>query len=265
MKEETKHRPRKRFGQNFLHDPTVIDRIVHAIDPHPGERVVEIGPGLGALTGPLLKAAGELEVIELDRDVIPLLQQRCAHMGRLHVHNVDVLKFDFRTLTQEQNLRVVGNLPYNISTPLIFHLLQQLPVIRDMHFMVQKEVAERLAAAPATAHYGRLGIMVQLHCQVELLFEVGPGAFKPAPKVDSAVVRLIPHQRPPIKVDNMDCFAKLVACAFTQRRKTLRNALKAMLTAEDIHELGIDPGRRPETLSLAEYAALSNIKSNQRG
>lgn len=252
------HRPRKRFGQNFLHDPAVIDRIVHAIDPRPGERLVEIGPGLGALTRPLLAAAGELEVVELDRDVIPLLQQHCAGAGTLHIHNSDVLKFDFRSLAAGHPLRVVGNLPYNISTPLIFHLLGQLPVIGDMYFMLQKEVAERLAAAPATEHYGRLGIMVQMYCTVELLFIVGPGAFKPAPKVDSAVVRLTPHRQPPVKVDDPKGFAELVTRAFTQRRKTLRNALKGLVAAEEITALGIDPGRRPETLSLADYAALSN-------
>ncbi len=252
------HRPRKRFGQNFLHDPAVIDRIIRAIDPRPGDRLVEIGPGLGALTRPLLAAVGELDAVELDRDVIPLLQQHCAGAGTLHVHNGDVLKFDFQALAAGQSLRVVGNLPYNISTPLIFHLLRQLPVIGDMHFMVQKEVAERLAAAPATEHYGRLSIMVQLHCAVELLLNVGPGAFKPAPKVNSAVVRLTPHRQPPVKVDDQKRFAELVTRAFTQRRKTLRNALKGLLTAEQMTALGVDPGRRPETLSLADYAALSN-------
>lgn len=252
------YRPRKRFGQHFLHDPAVIDRLLQTIDPRPGERLVEIGPGLGALTEALLTAAGELDVIELDRDVIPLLQQRCAGAGDLRVHLGDVLKFDFRALTAGRDLRVVGNLPYNISTPLIFHLLRQLAVIRDMHFMVQKEVAARLAAAPATAHYGRLGIMVQLHCAVELLFDVRPGAFNPPPKVESAVVRLIPHHRPPVQVDHPEHFAALVSRAFSQRRKTLRNALKGLMTAEEMIALDIDPGRRPETLSLAEYAALSN-------
>jgi 16S rRNA (adenine1518-N6/adenine1519-N6)-dimethyltransferase len=252
------HRPRKRFGQNFLHDPAVIDRIIRTIDPRPGERLVEIGPGLGALTLPLLSAVGRLDAVEIDRDVIPHLQEACAGYGELCIHNLDVLKCDFAALAAGQTLRLVGNLPYNISTPLIFHLLKQLPVVHDMHFMLQKEVAERLAAAPATEHYGRLGIMVQVHCAVESLFTVGPGAFKPAPKVDSAVVRLTPHRRMPVQINDESRFAALVTRAFSRRRKTLRNALKGLLTAQDIEALGIDPNLRPETLSLADYAALSN-------
>lgn len=252
------HRPRKRFGQNFLHDPAVIGRIIRAINPHPTEHLVEIGPGLGALTRPLLSAVGRLDAVEIDRDVIPHLQETCAGCGELLIHNMDVLKCDLASISEGQPVRLVGNLPYNISTPLIFHLLKQLPVIRDMHFMVQKEVAERLAAAPATEHYGRLSIMVQLHCVVKLLFTVGPGAFKPAPKVDSAVVRLTPHREMPVKINDERRFAELVTRAFSQRRKTLRNALKGLLTAEEIEALGIDPIRRPETLSLADYAALSN-------
>ena len=255
----TAHRARKRFGQNFLHDPFVIDRILHAIDPHPGESLVEIGPGLGALTCPLLRAAGRLDAVEIDRDIIPHLRETCGGLGELHIHNLDILKCDFTALAAGRALRVVGNLPYNISTPLIFHLLKQLPVIRDMHFMLQKEVAERLAAAPATEHYGRLSIMVQLYCSVELLFIVGPGAFKPAPKVNSAVVRLIPHRELPAKINDQGRFSELVTRAFSQRRKTLRNALKGVLTAEEITTLGIDSSLRPENLSLADYAALSNL------
>jgi len=255
------HRPRKRFGQNFLHDPAVIGRIIRAIDPRPDEHLVEIGPGLGALTRPLLSAVGHLAAVEIDRDVIPHLKEICDGSGELRIHNLDVLKCDFATIAAGQALRLVGNLPYNISTPLLFHLLKQLPVIRDMHFMVQKEVAERLAAAPNTEHYGRLGIMVQLRCTVELLFTVGPGAFKPAPKVDSAVVRLIPHREMPVKIIDERRFAELVTRAFSQRRKTLRNALKGLLTTEQIEALGIDPMRRPETLGLADYAALSNALS----
>ena len=261
----TGHRPRKRFGQNFLHDPAVIERIVSAIDPHAGEHVAEIGPGLGALTRPLLAAAGRLDVVEIDRDIIPLLQESCAGYGELHIHNLDVLKFDFTALASEHALRVIGNLPYNISTPLIFHLLKQLHVIRDMHFMLQKEVAERMAAAPNTEDYGRLSIMVQWRCAVEVLFNVGPGAFKPAPKVESAVVRLTPHRRAPVQVKDEKCFAGLVNQAFSQRRKTLRNALKGLLTAEEIASLAIDPMRRPETLSLADYALLSNAVRHEKG
>jgi 16S rRNA (adenine1518-N6/adenine1519-N6)-dimethyltransferase len=260
----TGHRPRKRFGQNFLHDPAVIERIVRAIDPHGGERLVEIGPGLGALTRPLLTAAGRLDVVEIDRDVIPLLRESCAGYGELHIHNLDVLKFDFTSLAADHALRVIGNLPYNISTPLIFHLLKQLHVIHDMHFMLQKEVAERMAAAPNTDDYGRLSIMVQWRCTVEVLFNVGPGAFKPAPKVESAVVRLTPHRQAPVHVKDEKRFAGLVNQAFSQRRKTLRNALKGLLTAEEIASLAIDPMRRPETLSLADYALLSNAVNNEK-
>ena len=257
-----RHRPRKRFGQNFLHDPGVIERLIRAIDPRPGEHLVEIGPGLGALTRPLLRAVGSLDVVEIDRDIIPLLQESCGAYGELRIHNQDVLKFDFTSLAAGHALRVIGNLPYNISSPLIFHLLEQLPVIHDMHFMLQREVAERLAAAPATEHYGRLSVMVQWRCCVQLLFNVGPGAFKPAPKVDSAVVRLTPHRHVPIHVNDEKGFADLVKQAFSQRRKTLRNTLKGLLTAEEIAALSIDPMRRAETLSLADYALLSNALKN---
>ena len=262
---DNRHRPRKRFGQNFLHDPIVIERILHAIDPRPGEHLVEIGPGLGALTRPVLKAAGRLDVVEIDRDVIPLLREYCAEYGELRIHNLDVLRFDFTALTTGHALRVFGNLPYNISSPLIFHLLEQLPVIHDMHFMLQREVAERMAAAPATEQYGRLSVMVQWRCTVEVLFSVGPGAFKPAPKVDSAVVRLIPHRQAPVQISDERRFAALVNQAFSQRRKTLRNALKGWLTAEEIASLAIDPMRRPETLSLADYALLSNTVKATEG
>lgn len=261
------HRPRKRFGQHFLHDPAVIQRIVHTIDPHAGEHLVEIGPGLGALTCPLLVIVGRLDVVEIDREIIPALQESCAQLGELRIHNEDALKFDFTSIAKAQTLRVVGNLPYNISSPLIFHLLKQVHVIRDMHFMLQREVAERLAAPPATEHYGRLSVMVQWRCRVELLFTVGRGAFKPAPKVDSAVVKLTPHGRAPIQVEDEKVFAALVNHAFSRRRKTLRNALKGLLSTNEIESLGTDPKRRPETLSLADYALLSNVinKKEKRG
>ena len=259
------HRPRKRFGQNFLNDPEVVERIIRVIDPHPDEHLVEIGPGLGALTRPLLSAIGNLDVVEIDRDVIPLLKESCGTYGELRIHNQDVLKFDFTSLAAGHALRVIGNLPYNISSPLIFHLLEQLPVIHDMHFMLQREVAERLAATPATEHYGRLSVMVQWRCSVQLLFNVGPAAFNPAPKVDSAVVKLTPHRQSPIHVNDDKRFAKLVKQAFSQRRKTLRNTLKGLLTAEEIAALSIDPMRRAETLSLNEYALLSNaLKTETR-
>lgn len=255
------HRARKRFGQNFLHDPGVIQRIVAAIDPRPGQRLVEIGPGQGALTVPLLDAAGSLDVVELDRDLIAPLHRLAAGHGELRNHHADALKFDFRALAREGNkpLRVVGNLPYNISTPLLFHLIDQADMIQDMHFMLQKEVVDRMAAPPGGGEYGRLSIMVQFHCEVTRLFTVGPGAFRPAPKVDSAVVRLVPRREPLVKVDDYAVFASLVNRAFSQRRKTLRNTLKGVLTAEEIQSLAIDPGLRPEQLGLAEFAALSNL------
>lgn len=260
MADTFQHRARKRFGQNFLHDPSVIQRIVAAIAPQPDQHLVEIGPGQGALTVPLLDAAGSLDVVELDRDLIAPLHQLAAGHGELRIHHADALKFDFRALAQEgAPLRVVGNLPYNISTPLLFHLIDQADVIQDMYFMLQKEVVDRMAAPPGGREYGRLSIMVQFHCEVTRLFTVGPGAFHPAPKVDSAVVRLVPRREPLVKVDDYAVFASLVNRAFSQRRKTLRNTLKGVLTAEEIQSLGIDPGLRPETLGLAEFAALSNL------
>lgn len=252
------HQPRKRFGQNFLHDRTVIDRIVRAVAPLPGERLVEIGPGLGALTEPLLRAAGALDVIELDRDLVPRLRDRLGPLGDLRIHAADALRFDFRALADGAKLRVCGNLPYNISTPLIFHLLDQAEVIRDMHFMLQKEVVDRLAAAPDTADYGRLSVMVQYRCAVEPLFTVPPGAFHPVPKVDSAVVRLRPFAAPPVAARDEALFARLVAQAFSQRRKTLRNTLRGLVAPETMAALGIDPGRRAETLTIPEFVSLAD-------
>ncbi|WP_303904917.1 16S rRNA (adenine(1518)-N(6)/adenine(1519)-N(6))-dimethyltransferase RsmA [Thiohalomonas denitrificans] len=249
------HRPRKRFGQNFLRDPGVIDRIVHAVDPRPGQQLVEIGPGLGALTGPLLQAAGEMHAVELDRDLVPKLAERFG--DRLHLHSADALKFDFGQLAGEGRLRVVGNLPYNISTPLIFHLLAQAEYVQDMHFMLQKEVVDRLAASPGGRDYGRLSVMVQQRCRVEHLFNVSPGAFHPPPKVHSAIVRLLPYETPPVPVAEPALFSRIVAKAFSQRRKTLRNTLKGELDAETIEACGIDPTRRAETLSVEEFGRLA--------
>lgn len=256
------HRPRKRFGQNFLHDPNVIERIARSIGPRPDDRVVEIGPGLGALTTPLLRALGRLDVVEIDRDLAARLPEQFAGQGELHVHQGDALRFDFCAVAAGTPLRVVGNLPYNISTPLIFHLLDQAPCIRDMHFMLQKEVVDRMAAAPGTDDYGRLSVMVQQRCKVESLFTVSPGAFHPPPKVWSAIVRLTPWETPPVPVADPALFSQLVNQAFTQRRKTLRNAVKGYLEADAITALGIDPQRRPETLSVAEFAALAEAAGN---
>lgn len=253
-------RARKRFGQNFLRDGGVISRIVRAIAPRSGDRLIEIGPGQGALTGPILEAAGALEVIELDRDLIPGLRVQFYDYPDFRIHEGDALKFDFHALSQQDGrpLRVVGNLPYNISTPLIFHLLAARGAIQDMHFMLQKEVVERLAAEPGGPDWGRLSVMTQYHCAVESLFIVPPGAFVPQPKVDSAIVRLTPYAELPSPAHDEAHFADVVRVAFGQRRKTLRNNLKGVIDAEALESLGIDPGRRPQTLRVEELVAISN-------
>jgi 16S rRNA (adenine1518-N6/adenine1519-N6)-dimethyltransferase len=254
-------RPRKRYGQHFLHDPAIIARLIEAIDPRPGRRLVEIGPGRGAITAPLLAAAGELDVVEIDRDLAAMLPESLdAAPGTLRVHCKDVLSFQLGELGEHTSgYDVVGNLPYNISTPLIFHLLQQATLIRTMVFMLQKEVADRIAAPPGRKQYGRLSVMVQYHCLVERLFGIGPGAFTPPPKVDSTVIRLTPHRREAGDgVFSLGAFAELVARAFSTRRKTLRNALKGLCNAEDFLATGIDPAARAETLSVADFVRLSN-------
>jgi len=259
MNSNHRHRPRKRFGQNFLHDPTLISRMVKAINPGPDDTLVEIGPGEGALTLPLLRAAGRLTAVELDRDLVEPLAARARSVGTLTVHQADALRFDFRQLAPAPpaRLRVVGNLPYNISTPLIFHLLACADVIRDMHFTLQKEVVERMAAPPGSKTYGRLSVMVQYRCAVSNLFRLPPGAFRPPPKVDSAFVRLVPHAEPPVNVGDEQAFARLVTQAFSHRRKTLRNTLKGLLTEAQISAAGVNPAERAEQLALADFAALS--------
>ncbi|WP_163558528.1 16S rRNA (adenine(1518)-N(6)/adenine(1519)-N(6))-dimethyltransferase RsmA [Halomonas sp. NO4] len=254
------HRARKRFGQNFLRDPGVIARIVRAIAPRPGERLIEIGPGQGALTEPLLEAAdGRLEVIELDRDLVPGLRVQFFDYPALVVHEADALTFDFRTLRGEgAPLRVVGNLPYNISTPLIAHLLEAGDAIADMHFMLQKEVVERLAAEPGGADWGRLSVMAQYRCAVDSLFRVPPEAFVPRPKVDSAIVRLTPYATLPFPARDEALLFELVRQAFGQRRKTLRNNLKGRIGAAALEALGIDSARRPQTLTVEEFVRIAN-------
>jgi len=252
------HQARKRFGQNFLHDPGVIERIVRAIHPLPEETLVEIGPGLGALTEQLLGSNPRLQVLELDRDLIPVLRTKFFNYPDLRIHEGDALTFDFAQLVTDQPLRIVGNLPYNISTPLIFHLLGQSHVVRDMHFMLQKEVVQRLGAVPGDKHYGRLGIMAQYFCSVQPLFEVGPGAFRPAPKVDSAIVRLTPHRELPHPAQDLSTLQQVVRTAFNARRKTLRKALASLITVPQLQALGIDDGLRPENLSLAEYVVIAD-------
>jgi len=257
------HRPRKRFGQNFLHDPGTIRRILNAIDPQPGQQVVEIGPGQGAITRGLLTAVGRLDVIELDRDLIGPLSQRLAGLGDLVIHNADALAFDLCALTDgERRLRLVGNLPYNISTPLLFRFLDQANCIADLHLMLQKEVVDRMCATPGSKTYGRLSVMVQSYCAAERLFVIGPGAFTPAPKVDSALVRLLPHRPLPYPIAEPALHARIVAAAFAQRRKTLRNALRQLLSGLGLDETvietaGLDPADRAERVSVAGFAQLS--------
>ncbi|MHB8454046.1 MAG: 16S rRNA (adenine(1518)-N(6)/adenine(1519)-N(6))-dimethyltransferase RsmA [Acidiferrobacterales bacterium] len=251
------HRARKRFGQHFLHDNAVIARIIGNFDPQPGEIIVEIGPGKGALTGALLQRVPSLHAVELDRDLVSYLHN--AFPRGLSVHQADALRFDFcRFALPGRRLRLIGNLPYNISTPLLIHLLEIGPCIQDMLFMLQKEVVDRLVAEPGGKDYGRLSVMVQWRCRVERVLHVSPGAFSPPPRVESAVVRLTPHEQLPVTVDDPDGLRQIVLAAFSQRRKVLRNCLKQFLPAEAIAGLGIDPGRRPETLSLQEFAVLAN-------
>ena len=252
------HKARKRFGQNFLTDDHVIDRIVQSIGIQSTDSLVEIGPGQGALTREILPLVEQLDVIELDRDLITGLQLLKSHYPGLNIHNADAMRFDFSQLKQ-QPLRVVGNLPYNISTPLIFNLLSYAGVIKDMHFMLQKEVVERMAAQPGGGQSGRLTIMVQYRCKVEKLFIVPPEAFDPQPKVESAIVRLTPYTELPFVAKDEKQMASLVTQAFSQRRKTLRNCLKTLLDTEQIESLGIDPKRRPETLSVEEFVNLANL------
>jgi len=249
------HIPRKRFGQNFLEDRAVIGQIVAAIHPRPGERMVEIGPGLGALTEPLLQAVGRLDVVEIDRDIVRSLRNRFP-AEILSIHEGDALEKDFGPLGP--GLRVAGNLPYNISTPILFHLTAFVAAIRDCHFMLQREVVQRMGAKPDTADYGRLSVMLQYHWQVEALFDVPPTAFNPQPKVWSSVVRMVPHAVPPAVALDENLFAEVVAAAFGQRRKTLRNTLRSRMGEQDLVSLGIDPGARGETLDVASFVRIAN-------
>ena len=261
------HRPRKRFGQNFLHDDAVIDRIAAAIHPGADEHLVEIGPGMGALTAALVASGCQLDVIELDRDLVPGLLAAFSLKPGFKLHSADALKFDYASLLKSsspampepnQRLRIVGNLPYNISTPLIFKLLDNAPLIQDMHFMLQLEVVERLAASPGGKCWGRLGIMAQYQCRVEHLFDVPPEAFNPPPRVQSAIVRLTPWQQSPWPQCDAAHLRKVVQAAFAQRRKTLRNNLKGLIDNTGLETLGIDPGARAETLQLEQFIEITN-------
>jgi 16S rRNA (adenine1518-N6/adenine1519-N6)-dimethyltransferase len=250
------HRPRKRFGQHFLTDPGVVDEIVRSIRPSSSDIVVEIGPGLAAITAPLLADAGRMHAIELDRDLAAQLRQRFQDESKLTIHEADALRFDYSTLGE--GLRIVGNLPYNISTPLLFHLLDYRAHIADMHFMLQKEVVARMAAPPGSRTYGRLGIMLGCYFDIEALFDVDRQAFDPPPDVTSAIVRLTPLPEGTYDVRDAAKLSKLVATAFSQRRKTVRNALKKVADEALLESVGIDPSLRPEAIAIAEYVRLAN-------
>jgi 16S rRNA (adenine1518-N6/adenine1519-N6)-dimethyltransferase len=252
----SQHRPRKRFGQHFLTDPGVIDAIIASIAPQHEDIVVEIGPGQGAITRPLAAHAGSLHLIELDRDLVARLKREYADGSNVIVHEADALKFDFAELGN--SLRVVGNLPYNISTPLLFHLLNYREHIVDMHFMLQKEVVDRMAAAPGSKTYGRLSIMLGCHFQIDALFDVDRQAFDPPPDVTSAIVRLAPLPAGSHVINDEQIFARLVAQAFSQRRKTIRNSLRTMADEAALEAAGIDPGLRPEAIAIADYVRLAN-------
>lgn len=255
-----KHQAKKRFGQNFLIDQAIIANLIDAIHPEKAQTIIEIGPGLGALTKPLLNKITQLHVVEIDRDIVHWMKTEYAtpeyEKNNLIIHNVDALKFDFSSIGD--HLRITGNLPYNISTPILFHLLDNLPCIIDMHFMLQKEVVERMVATPSTPAYGRLSVMLQYYLQMEYLLTVPPEAFKPAPKVESAFVRCIPHVKQPFIAKDTALFAKVVLAAFSQRRKTIRNTLKPFLNNDDFIKLGIDPQRRAENLSVSEFVQMTN-------
>ena len=260
---------KKSLGQHFLHERGIVDKLVLAIDPRPGDRIVEIGPGQGALTFPLLARHGALTAIEFDRDLLePLTAAAKAH-GELTLIHADVMNVNFSALagdasTDGGQIRLVGNLPYNLSSPILFHALDHAATVRDMHFMLQKEVVDRMAAGPGSKIYGRLSVMLQAYCTVTALFKVGPGAFRPPPKVDSAVVRLVPHSREQVGINDRLRFAEVVRAAFGQRRKTLRNALGSVCTAEEIAAAGIDPQRRAEQLDVADFVRLANLPAALR-
>lgn len=249
-------RAKKRFGQHFLQDPGVIDAILRAIAPTASDTIVEIGPGRGAITAPLARACGHLHAIELDRDLAAQLKTRFAADERVTIHQADALNFDFGVLGS--GLRIVGNLPYNISTPLLFHLLDQRRCIADMHFMLQKEVVDRMAAAPGCKAYGRLSIMLGCLLDIDALFDVDRLAFEPPPKVTSAVVRLRPIPQPEVQISDLSLLSSIVVAAFSQRRKTLRNALKQHATSEELESLGIDSSLRPENIAVEDWVALAN-------
>jgi len=252
---QRRHVPRKRFGQHFLVDPGIVERIVSAVDPQRGDHIVEIGPGLGALTAPLLARVEHLHAVELDRDLSALLRERYP-AERLTVHQADALRFDFEALPGP--LRIVGNLPYNISTPLLFHLGTVASRCTDMHLMLQDEVVDRIVARPSDPEYGRLSVMLQYRYRLERLFGVPPSSFRPRPKVDSAMLRLVPRPTEELSALSEAGFARIVARAFSMRRKTLKNTLSGLISAAELAELGIEPGRRAQSLPIAAFVTIAN-------
>jgi len=256
------HRARKQFGQHFLVDQNILDRIIQSIKPVRGERIVEIGPGQGAMTARVLRHVNKMEAIEIDYDLVQMLK---AQYPGLILYTCDILKFDFTRLNAENNtLRIIGNLPYNISTPILFLLLKNIHLIKDMHLMLQKEVVDRMVAVPGNKIYGRLSVMLQPFFRMQRIIDIPPQAFAPPPKVDSAFVRMIPVTNKGAAILNPAHYELLVRAAFAQRRKTLRNTLKGLLDAEAISSLGIDPAVRAETLSIEQFAALANRYSQQQ-
>ncbi len=255
------HKHKKQFGQNFLNNGRIIDQIVAAIRPTAEDHMVEIGPGEAALTAPLIDRVKKLDIIEIDNDLIGPLKIKFATKPAFNLHHTDALKFDYATLLSEseKSIRIVGNLPYNISSPLMFHLLKYADKISDMHFMLQKEVVDRITASPGGKTFGRLSVMIQYACETEYLFTVGPENFTPPPKVESAIIRLIPHKIKPFIADDEKTFSDVVRQSFSLKRKTLRNNLKGWLDSEQIESLGIDPGLRAETLKLENFVQLANL------
>lgn len=259
----TAHQARKRFGQNFLHDQQVIDRIIREIAPSPDDHLLEIGPGQGALTKQLAKSGAHLDCVELDRDLAEHLRHQYRDYSNVHIHQQDILKFDLNDLElDDKRLRIIGNLPYNISTPVLFHLLKFYEKIEDMSFMLQLEVVERMAADVGDKDYGRLSLMLQYFCRAEKLFNVPPQAFTPQPKVNSAIVRLTPYPEPPVKAKDVECLKLVVRTAFNQRRKTLKNSLKKLISEDALSDLTINMKLRPENLSLTDYVKISDAISS---
>lgn len=259
----TSHRARKRFGQNFLHDQHIIDRIIQSVAPTENDHLVEIGPGQGALTKQLAASGAKLDCIELDRDLVDHLNRQYKDFENVTIHQQDILKFALGELTEQpQSLRIIGNLPYNISTPVLFHLLKSHSLIKDMTFMLQLEVVQRLAAGVGDKNYGRLGLMLQYFCQVEHLFDVPASAFTPQPKVNSAIVRLTPHTKPTRQAKDVACLQIVIRTAFNQRRKTLKNSLKSMISEAALSKLDLDCTLRPENLSLDDYILISDAVSD---